>query len=128
MRLIISFTISILLILSITSLTQPVDASSTEDLQAELEAYEWTILAGDKLLNDPMTAKILENIEISKKRIAELQNPQVQLTEHQKFVEQQRQIANAKLQEDLDRMYKRYEDQQCIMISIGNFLNTWNKK
>ena len=110
MRLILGFTLSILLMLTISSLTQPADASSTEDLQAELDVYEWTILAGEDLLNDPMTAKILENIEISKKRIAELQNPQVQLTEQQKFVEQQRQIANAKLQEELDRMYKRYED------------------
>lgn len=110
MRFSIGFSLTILLILSISILAQPVDATSTEDLQAELDAYKWTILAGDDLLNDPMTAKILENIEISKKRIAELQNPQVQLTEQQKFVEQQRQIANAKLQEDLDRMYNRYED------------------
>jgi len=110
MRLILGFSLSILLILTISSLNQPADASSTEDLQAELDVYEWTVLAGEDLLNDPMTAKILENIEISKKRIAELQNPQVQLTEQQKFVELQRQISNAKLQEELDRMYKRYED------------------
>jgi hypothetical protein len=110
MRLIIGFSLAILLMLTISSLNQSAEASTTEDLQAELVAYKWTILAGDDLLNDPMTAKILENIEISKKRIAELQNPQVQLTEQQKFVEQQRQIANAKLQEDLDRMYKKYED------------------
>lgn len=110
MRLILGFTLSILLMITISSLTQPADATSTEDLQAELDVYEWTILAGEDLLNDPMTAKILENIEISKKRIAELQNPQVQLTEQQKFIEQQRQISNAKLQEELDRMYKRHED------------------
>jgi hypothetical protein len=67
MRLFLGFTLSILLILTISSLNQPADASSTEDLQAELDVYEWTVLAGEDLLNDPLTAKFLENIEISKK-------------------------------------------------------------
>ncbi len=37
------------------------------------DSYEWNVLAGEDLLNDPLAAKILENIEISKQRIAQLE-------------------------------------------------------
>jgi len=95
--------------ITLLSLFASADAASNET-DYEQDSYEWNVSAGEDLLNDPLTAKILQNIEISKQRIAELQNPQVQLTEQQKFIEQQRQIVNAKLQEELDRMYKNNKD------------------
>ena len=67
---------------------------------------EWTTYTGESILTDPFAQKILENIEISKQRIAELQNPQRILTEHQKFIEEQRKIVQQQLQEELDRMNK----------------------
>ena len=67
---------------------------------------EWTTYTGESILTDPIAQKILENIEISKQRIAELQNPQRILTEHQKFIEEQRKIVQQQLQEELDRMNK----------------------
>ena len=76
----------------------------------EQDSYEWNVLAGEDLLNDPLAAKILQNIEISKQRIAQLQDPQIHKTEHEKYVDQLRQIANKKLQEDLERMYKNNEN------------------
>jgi len=51
---------------------------------------EWTTYTGKSILTDPIAQKILENIEISKQRIAELQNPKPIMTEHQKFIEEQR--------------------------------------
>lgn len=67
-------------------------------------------MAGEDFLNDPLAAKILQNIEISKQRIAQLQDPQIHKTEHEKYVDQLRQMVNEKLQEDLERMYKNNED------------------
>ena len=57
-----------------------------------------------------MALKILENIEISKQRIAQLQQNQVIKSEHQKFIDEQRKIVKENLQIELDRMFKRYED------------------
>ena len=69
---------------------------------------EWTTYTGESILTDPIAQKILENIEISKQRIAELQNPQRIMTEQQKFIEEQRKIVQQKLQEELDRMEKSH--------------------
>lgn len=71
---------------------------------------EWTTYTGESILTDPIAQKILENIEISKQRIAELQNPQRIMTEHQKFIEEQRKIVQQQLQEELDRMNKNHAD------------------
>jgi len=76
----------------------------------EQDSYEWNVLAGEDLLNDPLAAKILQNIEISKQRIAQLEDPQIHKTENEKFVDQLRQMAKEKLQEDLARMNKNNED------------------
>jgi len=71
---------------------------------------EWEEYDKDKILNDPFAQRLLKYIELSKQRIAELENQQRIQTEHEKFIEQQRQIANAQLQEELDRMNKKYAD------------------
>jgi len=71
---------------------------------------EWEEYDKDKILNDPFAQRLLEYIELSKQRIAELKNQERIQTEHEKFIEQQRQIANAQLQEELDRMNKKYAD------------------
>ena len=107
-RLSLGILFSSILMLTITGLSLPVEANSTDE-NLELDEYEWTVLAGEELLNDPMTAKILKNIEISKQRIAQLEDPQFQKTEHEKFVDQQREMSKLRLQEELDRMNKKYE-------------------
>ncbi len=107
-RLSLGILFSSILMLTITGLSLPVEANSTDE-NIEFYEYEWTVLAGEELLNDPMTAKILKNIEISKQRIAQLEDPQFQKTEHEKFVDQQREMAKLRLQEELDRMNKKYE-------------------
>jgi len=95
--------------ITLLSLFASADAASN-GTDYEQDSYEWNVLAGEDLLNDPLAAKILQNIEISKQRIAQLQDPQIHKTEHEKFVDQLRQMANEKLQEDLERMYKNNEE------------------
>ena len=72
--------------------------------------YEFTTVTGEELKKNPTAIKILQNIEIAKKRLAEMQNPEKQKTEHEKFIEEQRRIAKAQLEKDLARMNKDYED------------------
>lgn len=73
--------------------------------------YEFTKIDGDDISKNLTAKKILEKIAQSKKILAELQAgvTKPKLTEHQKFIDQQRQIAKQKLQDDLSRMHKDYE-------------------
>jgi len=77
--------------------------------EEEIANYDFRVIAGDELINNPLAAQILKNIELAKQRLAEQQERQRQIQEHQIFVEKQRQIAKQLLQEDLDRMFKKYE-------------------
>lgn len=100
---ILAVTLSLVMLLSVTSYS----VSAEED---PVNVSEWEEYDKDKILNDPFAQRLLEYIELSKQRIAELENQERILTEHEKFIEQQRQIANAQLQEELDRMNKNYAD------------------
>ena len=71
---------------------------------------EWTTYTGESILTDPIAQKILENIEISKQILYDIQNPQRIVTEHELYIDQQRQIAQQQLQEQLDRMNKNNAD------------------
>lgn len=77
--------------------------------EGEIANYDFRVVVGDELINNPLAAQILKNIELAKQRLAEQQERQRQIQEHQIFVEKQRQIAKQLLQEDLDRMFKKYE-------------------
>ncbi len=99
------FVFSFFLLFSINSSSVYAQSSSES-----INLSEWTTYTGESILTDPMAQKILENIEISKQRIAELQNPKPIMTEHQKFIEEQRKIVQQQLQEELDRMNKKHAD------------------
>lgn len=71
---------------------------------------EWKTYNRDTILTDPAAQKILENIEISKQILYDIQNPQRIVTEHELYIEQQRKIVQQQLQEELDRMNDRYAD------------------
>jgi len=100
---ILAVTLSLVMLFSVTSYS----VSAEED---SLNVSEWEEYDHDKILNDPFAQRLLEYIKISKQRIAELENQERIQTEHEKFIEQQRQIVNAQLQEELDRMNKNYAD------------------
>ena len=71
---------------------------------------EWKTYNRDTILTDPVAQKILENIEISKQILYDIQNPQRIVTEHELYIEQQRKIVQQQLQVELDRMNDRYSD------------------
>jgi len=78
---------------------------------AQTQEYEFNKITGEDIKTNPTAQHILAKIELSKKILADLQSsPTVQLTEHQKFIEEQRKIVKAQLQVKLDRMNKKYED------------------
>ncbi len=102
-RKILAVTFSLVMLFSVTSYSVYAEDDSPN-------VSEWEEYDKDKILNDPFAQRLLEYIKISKQRIAELKNQERIQTEHEKFIEQQRQIANAQLQEELDRMNKNYAD------------------
>ncbi len=69
---------------------------------------EWSTYTGKSILTDPIAQKILENIEISKQILYDIQNPQRIVTPHELYIEQQRMLVQQQLQEELDRMNKSY--------------------
>lgn len=68
------------------------------------------IKATDEIKKNPLLMKVLKNIEISKKKIAEMQKKQSAITEHKKLIDTQRKIAQEKFQNDLARMNKEMEN------------------
>lgn len=78
---------------------------------AQTQEYEFNEIKGNDIQTNPVAQKILAKIELSKKILADLQNGgTVQQTEQQKFVQEQRKVAQEKLDADLQRMNKKYED------------------
>jgi len=80
-------------------------AAQTDDLQ-----FEFTSIMGDEIKTSSVAQQILERIELSKKILADLRaGTNLEQTEKQKFIEEQRKISKQKLQAQLDRMNKKYE-------------------
>ena len=72
--------------------------------------YQFTSITGDEIKTNSVAQQILERIELSKKLLADLQaGKNLEQTEKQKFIEEQRKISQQKLQIQLDRMNKDYE-------------------
>ena len=72
--------------------------------------YQFTSITGDEIKTSSVAQQTLERIELSKKLLADLQaGKNLEQTEKQKFIEEQRKISQQKLQIQLDRMNKDYE-------------------
>ncbi len=99
--LVLSITISFLILFSI------VGPNSNNLVFAENS--EFTVISGDQL-NGPLAQSMLEKIEQSKKILAELKAGKKPVNEHQKFIDEQRKLANDRLQADLARMNHKYQD------------------
>jgi len=77
---------------------------------AQTQEYEFNVIEGEDLITNPTARHILERIELSKKILADLQSDSfVPLNEHQRFIEEQRKLAQAQLDAQLERMNKKYE-------------------
>lgn len=69
----------------------------------------FTIVAGDNILNDPVASQILRNIEISKQRLAQMMEAEEQRTAHQRHVDEQRRLVQEQLERDLANMNRNNE-------------------
>lgn len=77
---------------------------------AEGNQQEFTTIKGKELKNNPLADLILKNIEIANNRLKAIQDAERERIEHQKFIDEQRRIAQADLEKDLASMNKKYED------------------
>ena len=77
--------------------------------ESSIDQNSFTVLKGEQL-NSPFAKTMLERIELMKKNIAEMQEKKNQISEHQKFIEEQRKIVKQRLDEDLNRMNNDYKD------------------
>ena len=79
-------------------------------LGAEIDT-EFTKYEGDDIAKDPSAQYILQQIEKSYKILDELkENNGIVISEKQRLIDEQRELAKQKLQEQLDRMNKQYEE------------------
>ncbi len=67
------------------------------------------IVAADKIREDPMALKILQNIEQNKQQEAERLKKLQEIDAHQKFIEKQREIANQNLLNDLGVWFEQFD-------------------
>ena len=103
----ILWTLAFSFILLVSGGSSSVYAQNSTD---SVNASEWKTFNRDAILTDPVAQKILENIELSKQILYDIQNPQRIVTEKELFIDQQRKIAQQQLQEELDRINNRYAD------------------
>ena len=96
-------------ITTITALAMFVLFTNHSSFAASVDENIPEIKATDEIKKNPLLMKILKNIEISKKKIAEMQKKQSVMTEHKKLLDTQRKIAQEKFQNDLARMNKEME-------------------
>lgn len=80
-------------------------------------------ISGSDLKNNPMVAKILAEIEYSKKQIADLQKNQKDLEENQKLIAQQRLIAK-QLQDQAYQILQMQTAQNSSDNAYNRFLDT----
>lgn len=71
--------------------------------------YGYKVATADKLKDDPIALKILENIEQSKRNEEERQKRIEEIKERQKFIEEQRAIADQRLLEDLQGWFDQFD-------------------
>ena len=78
--------------------------------QTDDSQFEFTSITGDEIKTSSVAQQMLERIELSKKILADLmEGKNLEKTEEQKLIDEQRKISQQKLQVQLDRMNKNYE-------------------
>ncbi len=111
-------TLSIIAISSIAYLSTYSPAFATTSSQIGNQT-----ITGNDLKNNPMVAKILSEIEYSKKQVAELQKNQKDQEENQKLIAQQRLIAK-QLEEQAYQILQTQTSQNSSDNAYGRFLDS----
>ena len=83
------------------------------------DTNDFVSVNAERIKNDPVLAKILENIEKSRQEFSDIQ----QKTDQEKFVDDQRTLAKNIMQQELEQMFKDNEDFTSVA-AFSNFLKT----
>lgn len=67
-------------------------------------------IQGDDLKSNPIPLDILKKIEIARKQFEQTKENEQKRTEQQKLIDEQRTLAKISLNEELQRMEKKYEE------------------
>ncbi len=86
--------------------------STNESIQvfAQTVDAEFTVRNAEQINLDPFAKSLLEKIEQMKQRLAEVEEAKKKQQEHQKFIDQQRELVKQKLAQDISRMHDKYKD------------------
>jgi len=86
--------------------------STNESIQvfAQTVDTKFTVRNAEQINKDPFAKSLLEKIEQMKHRIAEVEEAKKKQQEHQKFIDQQRELVKQRLAQDLNRMHDKYKD------------------
>ncbi len=86
--------------------------STNESIQvfAQTVDTKFTVRNAEQINKDPFAKSLLEKIEQMKQRIAKVEEAKKKQQEHQKFIDQQRELVKQRLAQDLNRMYDKYKD------------------
>lgn len=82
---------------------------------------EFTVRDSEQINSDPVAKSILEKIEQMKKNLAEINEEKMRQQAHQKFIDQQRELAKQELNKELDRINEKYKD-YTPKASFSNFV------
>src|ERR1700756_3375798 len=110
------------LLLAASTLAALLVVSSIGFAWADADNSDVTIKASDDIKNNPTAMKILKNIELFKRNYASLHQRQQLLDQQQKFIEEQRRIANEYLQNDLAGM-NNLNDQNMPRNAYASFVS-----
>ncbi len=86
--------------------------STNESIQvfAQTVDTKFTVRNAEQISKDPFAKSLLEKIEQMKQRLAEVEEAKKKQQEHQKFIDQQRELVKQRLAQDLNRMHDKYKD------------------
>ncbi len=86
--------------------------STNESIQvfAQTVDTKFTVRNAEQINKDPFAKSLLEKIEQMKQRIAKVEEAKKKQQEHQKFIDQQRELVKQRLAQDLNRMHDKYKD------------------
>ncbi len=86
--------------------------STNESIQvfAQTVDTEFTVRNAEQISKDPFAKSLLEKIEQMKQRLAEVEEAKKKQLEHQKFIDQQRELVKQKLAQDVNRMHDKYKE------------------
>ena len=86
--------------------------SANESIQvfAQTADNKFTVRNAEQINKDPFAKSLLEKIEQMKQRIAKVEEAKKKQQEHQKFIDQQRELVKQRLAQDLNRMHDKYKD------------------